>query len=60
MKLFAISPREHAKKIRAKRAASEANQSYKADSQRRIDWLVLLMMLIASFACFVFALRVLP
>jgi|GEM_PF-2920713 len=60
MKLLSISPREHAKKLRAKIKADQSAPTT-TDPQRRIDWLVFLMLLIASVACFVFfALRVLP
>lgn len=58
MKLLSISPREHAKKLRAK---IKADQSAPAttDPQRRIDWLVFLMLLIASAAVAIFAWRTL-
>ena len=60
MKLLAISPREHAKRIRAQRAAEKFDQQYKADPQRRVDWLTFLMMCIAVAACAILAARLIP
>lgn len=60
MKKTATSPREHAKRIRAQRAAEKFDQQYKADPQRRVDWLTFLMMCIAVAACAILAARLIP
>ncbi len=54
MKLLSISPREHAKKLRAKIKADQSAPATR-DAQRRIDGLVILMLLIASIAVAIFA-----
>ncbi|NKI17404.1 hypothetical protein HCU74_08240 [Spongiibacter sp. KMU-166] len=58
MKSQAKSPREHAHRLREQWKDSHRRHPT-PDGQRRIDWLIVLMMGIAAIACFAVAWRIL-
>ena len=59
MKITAKSPRYHAKRLRQQWRNSHKQHPMPA-SQRRTDWLVLMLAIIATLACFATAWRILP
>lgn len=59
MKITAKSPRYHARRLRKQWKDSHQKHPMPT-SQRRIDWLVLMLFIIATLACFATAWRILP